>query len=482
MNSRNIDKNKLVKIFWLIFIVTLPIILLGNIFILDQIKKTDGYKEKNVNNKELNLNYDTNLQFDVNKNQLEIIKLAPFQDAEENIRKPLSSSSGSGLSSGGGSSSKKNTENTMIDTSSEASTQAPIQPNKDDHSIDKEKDKGHNKDKNKNTQDTQLQSSGLVNTYIYGGSLLASKTNEDPTKTQYYIQDHLGSNRKVLDDNVLEEQNNDYTPFGEAQTTGDSENGYKYTGKEQDSETGLYYYGARYYDSEMGRFMSADVIRGSLENPLSLNRYSYVQNNPLKFIDPTGNKAKKPNKEDERYTKKFHRAVSHIYSKEISDTLQMVGVGIRNFVRDYPKADSFNLDAFWNGVDSIFVDSTALSQMSSDEAFSLIVGNEGGNAAISLGGTSTTTLENVFNKVEAEARNGDSNAFILLKYIIKTYVPVHGYNKKILGEEMISTINSGILQGQGNLMPQWMKDLSNMDKIKNNLDNIKKAKKEFEKN
>jgi RHS repeat-associated protein len=53
-------------------------------------------------------------------------------------------------------------------------------------------------------------------------------------------------------------------------------------------DTGLYYYGARYYDPTIGRFISADTIVPSSMNPQALNRYSYVYNNPLKYIDPTG--------------------------------------------------------------------------------------------------------------------------------------------------------------------------------------------------
>jgi RHS repeat-associated protein len=62
------------------------------------------------------------------------------------------------------------------------------------------------------------------------------------------------------------------------------------TGKERDTESGLDYFGARYYGSNMGRFMSPDPWLGSMDiaNPQSLNRYSYAQNNPLKYTDPTG--------------------------------------------------------------------------------------------------------------------------------------------------------------------------------------------------
>ncbi|MBI2853038.1 MAG: RHS repeat-associated core domain-containing protein [Chloroflexi bacterium] len=61
----------------------------------------------------------------------------------------------------------------------------------------------------------------------------------------------------------------------------------KFTGQRLDG-TGLYYYGARYYDAGIGRFISPDSIVQNFANPQSLNRYSYVFNNPLKYLDPTG--------------------------------------------------------------------------------------------------------------------------------------------------------------------------------------------------
>jgi RHS repeat-associated protein len=60
-----------------------------------------------------------------------------------------------------------------------------------------------------------------------------------------------------------------------------------FTGQRLD-DTGLYYYGARYYDPTIGRFISPDTIVQNPANPQSLNRYSYVLNNPLKYIDPSG--------------------------------------------------------------------------------------------------------------------------------------------------------------------------------------------------
>jgi RHS repeat-associated protein len=78
-------------------------------------------------------------------------------------------------------------------------------------------------------------------------------------------------------------------PFGPMRAhTGTTVSNYKYTDQELDPETGLYYYGARYYDPIIGRFISPDSIVQNPANPQTLNRYSYCANNPLIYTDPSG--------------------------------------------------------------------------------------------------------------------------------------------------------------------------------------------------
>ena len=77
-----------------------------------------------------------------------------------------------------------------------------------------------------------------------------------------------------------------FFPFG-ATRTGSVSTDKKFTGQRLDS-TGLYYYGARYYDASIGRFISADSVGQKPTDPQSLNRYTYCLNNPLKYTDPTG--------------------------------------------------------------------------------------------------------------------------------------------------------------------------------------------------
>jgi RHS repeat-associated protein len=79
-----------------------------------------------------------------------------------------------------------------------------------------------------------------------------------------------------------------YKPFGQEYASQGSSGPLKYTGQQADPATGLYYLYRRFYDPDLGRFLSQDVILGHLTVPQSLARYTYVVNNPIRYVDPTG--------------------------------------------------------------------------------------------------------------------------------------------------------------------------------------------------
>jgi RHS repeat-associated protein len=87
---------------------------------------------------------------------------------------------------------------------------------------------------------------------------------------------------------VAEKVTNSAVCYGDCRfSQGDLGTDKRFTGQRLDN-TGLYYYGARYYDPTIGRFISADLIVKSYADPQNLNRYAYALNNPLKYVDPTG--------------------------------------------------------------------------------------------------------------------------------------------------------------------------------------------------
>jgi RHS repeat-associated protein len=116
--------------------------------------------------------------------------------------------------------------------------------------------------------------------------LVASNNPDD--SISFYHSDHLGSVSAVTDEAGELIESTRYYPYG-AIRQGGTASRYLYTGQESDPETGFYYYGARFYDPELRRFVQPDLILPDAYDPQQLNRYSYVINNPLVYIDPTGN-------------------------------------------------------------------------------------------------------------------------------------------------------------------------------------------------
>ena len=122
--------------------------------------------------------------------------------------------------------------------------------------------------------------------------LLTSSVSADGYKIYYYHNDHLGNPVAITNEQGDVVWEADYEPFGGIfdEENIDITNKYNYNSKELDTNTNLLYYGNRFYDSNIGRFTTADTVKGSLGNPQSLNRYVYTLNNPLKYVDPTGNR------------------------------------------------------------------------------------------------------------------------------------------------------------------------------------------------
>jgi RHS repeat-associated protein len=124
--------------------------------------------------------------------------------------------------------------------------------------------------------------------YIYGpGHLLAlDHVTQGP---QYYLFDALGSVVGLIKPDGSLQSRYAYDAWGNVEDeAGDSANRFGFTGHELDSESGLYYAKARYYDPFVGLFLSEDPLLGNPLTPLSLHRYLYAYQNPLVYIDPDG--------------------------------------------------------------------------------------------------------------------------------------------------------------------------------------------------
>jgi RHS repeat-associated protein len=156
--------------------------------------------------------------------------------------------------------------------------------------------------------------------FIFFGGKRVARRDVTGSVVHYYYSDHLGSTNLVSDavgtmntcpgtSYISGEEESDYYPYGGERVVCDrlTDQNYKFTGKERDSESGLDDFEARHYSSSLGRFMQPDEFPGGpvdlfdvddpasqalpyadIADPQSLNKYSYTYNNPLRYTDPNG--------------------------------------------------------------------------------------------------------------------------------------------------------------------------------------------------
>ena len=134
-------------------------------------------------------------------------------------------------------------------------------------------------------------------TGILAQSVITQTPNE---KVYYYVNDHLGTPVKVIDENGEVVWSADYKPFGGVDITADEvENNFRFPGQYYEEETGLHYNYHRYYDPKIGRYLRADPINsydnlilynktGALHDHMSVHPFAYSLNNPIRFTDVLG--------------------------------------------------------------------------------------------------------------------------------------------------------------------------------------------------
>lgn len=131
-------------------------------------------------------------------------------------------------------------------------------------------------------------SNNLTANYVWGPDRLLMKK-DNIGKQYYYLYNGHGDVIQIVDLNGNIVNSYQYDEWGNILSQNETiQNNFKYTGEILDSETGLYYLRARYYDPTTGRFINKDTNEGDINNPLSLNQFTYVENNPLLYKDPTG--------------------------------------------------------------------------------------------------------------------------------------------------------------------------------------------------
>jgi RHS repeat-associated protein len=140
----------------------------------------------------------------------------------------------------------------------------------------------------------------------------------------YYFSDHLKTASVITDSAGVIKAESDYYPWGgELQFVNNDSNDYKFTGKKRDTETGLDYFGARYYSNGLGRWVSADapLVDQHLQNPQSWNLYMYAANRPTSLIDTDGREVKESKRvvtfpvQGKTYQEALQNSVTYVQSK-----------------------------------------------------------------------------------------------------------------------------------------------------------------------
>lgn len=140
----------------------------------------------------------------------------------------------------------------------------------------------------------EVDQNGQFRLHVYLGNQKISTIDDE--NSYFPVDDHLGSQTIITDQQGEIVETNDYDDYGNVIHSQSSiNNSYKFTGKELDTETDLQYFGQRYYDSNISQFVSIDPLLINapykfLADPQQLNSYSYGRNNPVVLVDKTGEK------------------------------------------------------------------------------------------------------------------------------------------------------------------------------------------------
>ncbi|MBV6397144.1 MAG: hypothetical protein HFACDABA_02749 [Anaerolineales bacterium] len=129
---------------------------------------------------------------------------------------------------------------------------------------------------------------GAVTKYYFAGTTRLAVRHG--TTLNYLLSDHLGSSSVTTDENGIQTAQAMYKTFGETRYfIGDLKTDYTFTGQREEASLGLYFFVSRWLDPSLGRFTSPDtIVPTSTQGTQAWDRYAFVNNNPVRYTDPTG--------------------------------------------------------------------------------------------------------------------------------------------------------------------------------------------------
>lgn len=168
---------------------------------------------------------------------------------------------------------------------------------------------------------------------------------EEEGRYSFYLQDELGSPMRFMDEQGGIRETYGFDEFGRSLVPdlGQQMQPFGYTGYQMEETEGLYYAQARRYDAQVGRFVSEDKIKGNGYLPMTINAYLYCRNNPLIYVDPSGNDCyyfylpeweNEAENDSRQLAKIYGLKQSEVHTIEITDNQSLIdawnGMGVEN--------------------------------------------------------------------------------------------------------------------------------------------------------
>ena len=242
--------------------------------------------------------------------------------------------------------------------------------------------------------------------YIYGLGLIGQESSDGTYSTYHF--DSRGSTTAITDETGAVTDRFAYAPYGElVSRTGTTDTPFLFNGREgvMTDNNGLYYMRARYYNPDIKRFINQDVVQGSIENGLSLNRYAYTNGNPISYIDPFGLSPLDSEKTEDNW---FNDGWKHF--KIGFEGLFFDPIGSYEVISKYASTEEQIIAAYAAGFSYVFVTGMVLTswQIASKVAIKIASTPLGGylfahpeavvGGALGLGGGSTKLVYDIENE------------------------------------------------------------------------------------
>ncbi|RFZ75929.1 hypothetical protein DS742_26420 [Lacrimispora amygdalina] len=202
---------------------------------------------------------------------------------------------------------------------------------------------------------------GKIKTYLRGINLIARETDR---VLYYYIFNEHGDVTQLWGQNGTCKASYEYDAFGiERNPDKEDENPFRYCGEYYDLETKTYYLRARNYDPATSRMLTEDSYRGDIRDPLSLNLYTYCNNNPVYYYDPDGHAPCTIKYSDNLYGFYPDSVIENVLDATASGIIPFVGGGVVEKIHNAFKFETITKDDLYGNVkDKLSLASTILAQ------------------------------------------------------------------------------------------------------------------------